>query len=117
MLPEQKNELRVDLVELAEACPYDNCNPEDCPLFALRKLPVADRMRWVNALTDKDLVYLSTYHYVCLDTKLSKADLPKPKGDKRRRSIGPEPPARETQRKARTQKHAGTSRRARSAEQ
>ena len=64
------DELRAELVNLAKACPVDQCNPEDCPLFTLRQMEVEERMRWVNALEEDDLVYLATYHHVCLAIRL-----------------------------------------------
>src|SRR5215467_717201 len=69
MRVEQKNRLRANLVELVQACPYDHCNPEDCPLFGLRQASEADRLVWFKALSEADLVYLATYHYTCLATK------------------------------------------------
>jgi hypothetical protein len=74
MLTKEKNKLRLSLMELAEACPFDHCNPEDCPLSPLRKMSPKQRSRWFKALTEKDLAYLATYHYTCLATKV------KPKG-------------------------------------
>ena len=70
MLRQQKNKLRVSLMELTETCPFDSCNPEDCPLFPLRKMSQRERLRWFKALAEKDLVYLAAYHYTCLGTKI-----------------------------------------------
>ena len=67
---EQKNELRVSLLELSEACPFHHANPRDCPLFALRKMKPTKRVQWFNALTENDLEYLATYHRVCFTTKV-----------------------------------------------
>ncbi|MCX6914986.1 MAG: hypothetical protein NT167_18365 [Verrucomicrobia bacterium] len=70
---QQKNELRANLLALSEACPSDDANPEDCPLFLLRKMKPRNRLQWLNALTDNDLVYLATYHRVCFTTKVDAA--------------------------------------------
>jgi len=70
MRVEQKNRLRANLVELAQACPYNNCNPEDCPLFGLRRASVAERLVWFKALTENDLAYLAAYHYTCFATRV-----------------------------------------------
>ena len=70
MPDEQKEELRANLLELTEACPFHHANPEDCPLFLLRKMKLRERLKWFNALTENDLVYLATYHRVCFTTKL-----------------------------------------------
>jgi hypothetical protein len=66
----RKEELRVNLLTLAEACPLDPCNPEDCPLFALRQMKPGERLQWFNALGEEDLEYLASYHHICLTTKL-----------------------------------------------
>lgn len=63
-------DLRAHLLELSEACPYDHCNPEDCPLFPLRKMPPAKRVQWLNAMGEDDLNYLAAYHYVCFTLKV-----------------------------------------------
>ena len=65
-----KSELRANLVQLAEACPFHHANPEDCPLFPLRKVEPRKRLEWLNALSESDLAYLATYHRVCLRIKV-----------------------------------------------
>jgi hypothetical protein len=70
MPDEQKKELRANLLELTEACPFHHANPEDCPLFQLRKMKPKKRLQWFNALTEDDLGYLATYHRVCFTTKV-----------------------------------------------
>jgi len=64
------DELRACLSGLAEFCSVDRCNPVECPLFALRTLEPADRLRWFNALSEDDLSYLAAYHHVCMSVKL-----------------------------------------------
>ena len=66
----KKHELRKQLSELADACPLHQANPEDCPLFPLRQMKPAKRLRWFNALSEDDLAYLATYHHVCFATNL-----------------------------------------------
>ena len=66
----QKSERRANLLQLSEACPFHIANPEDCPLFPLRKMEPTKRLQWVNALSESDLAYLATYHRVCLTTKV-----------------------------------------------
>ena len=70
---EQRNELRANLLELSEACPFHHANPEDCPLFLLRKMKPRRRLQWFDALPENDLVYLATYHRVCFATKVESA--------------------------------------------
>lgn len=67
---EQKIRLQNDLLELTKACPFDQCNPVDCPLFELRIMPRRKRLFWFKALSEEDLVYLASYHYACLATKV-----------------------------------------------
>jgi hypothetical protein len=70
-----KDELRASLLSLTKACPVDECNPEDCPLYSLRKMEPMQRLQWLNALSEDDLVYLATYHHVCMNIKMaSKSD-------------------------------------------
>ena len=66
---EGQNQLRASLLKLSEACPFDKANPEDCPLFPLRKMRPARRMQWFDALTEEDLAFLAAYHHVCLTLK------------------------------------------------
>jgi hypothetical protein len=65
-----KSELRANLLKLSEACPFHTANPEDCPLFLLRKMTPRKRLSYVNALSKSDLAYLATYHRVCLTIKV-----------------------------------------------
>jgi len=67
---QHRNALQADLLGLSEACPYDHCNPKDCPLFLVRRMPPRDRLRWFNGLGEADLIYLAAYHHVCLNTRL-----------------------------------------------
>jgi hypothetical protein len=66
----RSSELRANLLALSEGCPFDHSNPEDCPLFKLRKLKPKERGPWFHALDEDDLAYLATYHQVCLTTKV-----------------------------------------------
>ncbi len=88
----QKNELRANLLELSEACPFHHDNPEDCPLFALRTMEPTKRVQWFDALAEDDWVYLANYHRVCFTTKVEsgparqRINLPAKK--RRRRATG-----------------------------
>ena len=66
----QKGELRANLLQLSEACPFHLANPDDCPLFELRRMEPTKRLQWVNALSESDLADLATYHRVCLRIKV-----------------------------------------------
>ena len=67
---EQKSELRANLLQLSEACPFHLTNPQDCPLFPLRKMEPKKRLQWLNSLSESDLAYVATYHRVCLTVKV-----------------------------------------------
>lgn len=69
MAKKSKSELRDNLLKLSEACPFHITNPEDCPLFPLRRMPQSKRLAYVNALSKADLAYLANYHRVCLRIK------------------------------------------------
>ena len=65
-------ELRSSVLELSKVCPVDDCNPEDCPLFALRQMEPEQRLEWLRALSQEDLSYLAVYHHVCMRLKTGK---------------------------------------------
>ena len=67
---ERQSELRANVLELSKACPFDQTNPEDCPLFSLRKWAPRKRLRWFNALNENDVVYLAAYHHICFATRM-----------------------------------------------
>jgi hypothetical protein len=67
----RKDELKANLISLTEACPVDKCNPEDCPLYRVRKMKPTERLLWFTALSEQDLTHLAAYHYICLNTKLA----------------------------------------------
>jgi len=68
---QKKSELRDSILSLAMTCPVEHCNPEDCPLYQVRSLELTRRLDWFRALSDKDLVYLNAYHFVCMKTRLA----------------------------------------------
>jgi len=66
----RKDILLASLLPLTEACPVDECNHEDCPLYLVRKMKPPLRLKWFNALVEDDLEYLAAYHHVCLKNQL-----------------------------------------------
>ena len=68
---QRRRELRASLLAVAETCPFHQSNPEDCPLFGVRKMTPPKRRQWFNALSEEDLAYLATYHHVCLTEKVT----------------------------------------------
>jgi hypothetical protein len=69
---EPEDELQAYILGVATACPLEQCNPEDCPLFELRRLEPGVRMAWLKTLEESDLEYLASYHFVCLNLKVEK---------------------------------------------
>jgi hypothetical protein len=69
ILGEQQNELLANTLQLSAACPFDQTNPQDCPLFPLRKMKPTKRWQWLHALPEDDLSYLAAYHRVCFNVK------------------------------------------------
>jgi len=67
--------LRSGLLDVLNACPANQCNPNDCPLYYLRGMNHARRLQWLNALDRSDLEYLAVYHYTCMKIKLQDAEL------------------------------------------
>jgi hypothetical protein len=53
-------------------CPLGD-NPEDCLLHELRKLPVKERVVWLEAKTDDEVIELYRKHIKCLARKLSES--------------------------------------------
>jgi len=68
---QQKGLLLAGLIHLVKDCPVDGCNPKDCPLHKVRKMKMPMRLKWFKALSEDDLIYLATYHHVCINTKLA----------------------------------------------
>jgi hypothetical protein len=49
-------------------CPLGN-NPKDCPLHEIRKLPVEERLTWLNSKTSEEVQQLFRQHLECLACK------------------------------------------------
>lgn len=54
-------------------CPLGG-NPEDCPMHELRKLPVGERIAWVESKTDAEMIALYEHHNNCLKRKLEESE-------------------------------------------
>ena len=74
-------EINQDLAEEAKfelhgrilRCPLGE-NPEDCPLHEIRKLPLEDRIAWLESLTNEELIDLYAQHNKCMEGKLEKQE-------------------------------------------
>ena len=70
-------EIHSDLVEEAKfalhgrvlRCPLGG-NPEDCPMYEIRKLPVEERCAGLESQTREEMVALYEQHNQCLECKL-----------------------------------------------
>ena len=51
-------------------CPLGD-NPKDCPLHEIRKMPIEDRLAWINSKTSKEVQELFGQHLDCLACKSS----------------------------------------------
>lgn len=49
-------------------CPMGT-NPQDCPLYKIRLLPIEERIAWLAEKTDEEVEALFQYHIKCLDKK------------------------------------------------
>ena len=61
--------LRAQLHGLSITCPFDQCNPSDCVLCEIRKLPNKARFEWVESLNLDELDTILRTHYQCLGKK------------------------------------------------
>mgnify|MGYP003301233573 CR=1 FL=1 len=68
-LDDRREKLLSDILQLAVACPHDNCNPTCCPLHEVRKLTPEERSKWFRMLSAQDLEYLRDYHQICLQCR------------------------------------------------
>ena len=60
-----ENDMRRKLYNLAIMCPID-VNPDYCPLHEIRKLPMDERMKWIDGLTHEKRVQLYLNHKQCM---------------------------------------------------
>lgn len=63
-------EARIAMSGRLLRCPLGD-NPEDCPLYDIRKLPIEERVAWLQSKTDDEVVALFQQHVQCLKYKVS----------------------------------------------
>ena len=51
-------------------CPLE-ITPEDCPLKEIRKMPMEERVIWIESKSDREIVELFQHHVKCLKENLS----------------------------------------------
>jgi hypothetical protein len=61
----RKDKLRTAVLSISECCPTEECTPENCPLHNARELTRTQRLKWLNGLSEDDLIFLTAYHHVC----------------------------------------------------
>jgi hypothetical protein len=54
---------------LAVACPFDQGNPQPCPLHELRKKSLKERYEWLRALSEEEVRNILSFHQKCLAEK------------------------------------------------
>ena len=64
-------EARVGMHARILRCPLGN-NPRDCPLYEVRKKPMEERLAWLAAKSDEEIVDLYNRHIDCLEFKADK---------------------------------------------
>ena len=65
--------IKAHIFGLTMACPYTGDNPNDCPLFKIRQLPLSERGAWVEDLTEEECRSYYQYHTLCLSKKEHKS--------------------------------------------
>jgi len=65
-----KKELLAKVFGLTMACPREQSNPPDCPLFEVRKLSLKERHEWVRNLSEGDMRMLLEHHEKCSARKM-----------------------------------------------
>lgn len=63
-------EARIAMSGRILRCPIDD-NPEDCPLHEIRKIPLEERIAWLDSKSDEEVVDLYRRHVKCLRRKIS----------------------------------------------
>ncbi len=54
------------LAGVAPGCPHTKSNPEECPLYNVRKMATAEIVAWLDGLQPPEKEYLILYHQCCL---------------------------------------------------
>ena len=62
--------MRALMCGLTRECPFGG-NPEDCCMYEIRKMPYAERFKWVNELSTVQLETIYHNHLKCSRCKSS----------------------------------------------
>jgi hypothetical protein len=77
--------LNHQLEQFVPTCPWAQGNPNECPLYKLRKKSARTVAKWIDGLTIGDKEYLVLYHQCCLATKQGRVSPKKEKAPRRKR--------------------------------
>ena len=72
-VPAIHSKLIAEVTGLSMHCPYDQGNPEHCPLHRIRLLPMPARIHWVRTCPDTDMRAIVQYHFNCIANKEKRA--------------------------------------------
>ena len=64
------DDARMGLYGRILRCPFGD-NPAECPLHEIRKQSVAERVSWVESLSDDEANRLYALHKTCLGQKMT----------------------------------------------
>ena len=65
----QRGYLRAEFSILADACPFDQGNPHDCPFHEVRNKSPQEILAWFDALTEEAILNIHTYCLLCLEVR------------------------------------------------
>lgn len=65
---------RQQLIGLAISCPYEEANPQECPLHDLRKLPLEARYTTINAMNEQEVERIIQFHGICSECRRAQTE-------------------------------------------
>ena len=65
--------IRISMHGLMSRCPMGG-NPDNCPLFDVRQLPVKDRISWLEDRSTEEVISLFGYHSQCREENKNDED-------------------------------------------
>lgn len=61
--------MKARVAGLIVSCPISQDNPDDCPLHAVRRLPLHERYHWLESLKPEQMRNFLNQHAVCIVRK------------------------------------------------
>jgi hypothetical protein len=65
----ERHLLQKQVFGLSVCCPFDQGNPCDCPLHAVRKMGVMERFEWLHGQSEENMRNFLTSCQKCLEEK------------------------------------------------